>query len=62
MDVPNPMIWLRWTCLAVFLSGLVNMGCGPSDPSKDPAAAPAIKARADKIEDLKNKAARSKKR
>ena len=63
MDIPNPMIWLRWTCLAAFSFGLVNLGCGPSDPSKDPVAAEALKARADKIEQLKEKAAaRNKKR
>ncbi len=53
------MIALRWACLALFLSGLAGLsGCGPSDPSKDPAAAPAIKQRADQIEQYKANAAK----
>jgi hypothetical protein len=50
------MISIRWACLPLFLCGAV--GCGSSDPSKDPAAAALIKRRVDKVERLKAKAAR----
>jgi hypothetical protein len=51
------MISLRWACLALFLCGAV--GCGSSDPSKDPAAAVLIKQRVDKVERLKAQAAKA---
>jgi hypothetical protein len=51
------MISLRWACLALFLCGAV--GCGWSDPSKDPAAAALIKQRVDKVERLKAQAAKA---
>ena len=50
------MIAFRWIILALFLGGLA--GCGAStDPSRDPAAAALVKSRADRIEQLKAKAA-----
>jgi hypothetical protein len=53
------MIAMRWACLALFLLGLAGCG-GDSDPRKDPAAAPALQRRADKIEQLKKAAAAAK--
>jgi hypothetical protein len=52
------MIAMRWACLALFGLGLA--GCGESDPSKDPAAAPAIQRQVARIEKLKQKAAADK--
>ena len=54
------MIWLRWACLALFLCGAV--GCGSSDPSKDPAAAGLIKQQVERVERLKAKAAEAARR
>ena len=58
MDVFNPMIAMRWICLVPFLSCVVGCGSGSSDPTKDPAAAPALKERADIIERHKANAAK----
>ena len=54
------MISLRWACLALFLCGAV--GCGSSDPSKDPANAALIKQQVERIERLKAKAAEAARR
>ena len=53
------MIAMRWAGLAVFLLGIAGCG-GVSDPSKDPAAAPARQAQIERIEKLKQKAAAAK--
>ena len=49
----KPLIPLRWFCLGAFLIQLA--GCGPSDPSKDPANAAGQQKRLDQIEALKKK-------
>ena len=54
------MISLRWACLALFLYGAV--GCGSSDPSKDPAAAGLRKQLVERVERLKAKAAEAARR
>jgi hypothetical protein len=56
MEPSQIMIAMRWACLALFLLGLAGCG-GESDPSKDPAAAPALQRQVDRIEKLKQKAA-----
>ena len=43
--------------LSALCLGLAGCGSGSYDVSKDPAAAPALQARADKIEQLKKKSA-----
>jgi hypothetical protein len=56
------MISLRWACLALFLCVCGAVGCGSSDPSKDPAAAVLIKQQVERVERLKAKAAEAARR
>jgi hypothetical protein len=59
MEPCKIMIAMRWACLAPFFLGLAGCG-GESDPSKDPAAAPALQRQVERIEKLKQKAAADK--
>ena len=56
------MISLRWACLVLFLCVCGAVGCGSSDPSKDPAAAVLIKQQVERVERLKAKAAEAARR